>query len=88
MQINNYQYVKNDIALTLKFDLSQRYTDPLQYDGIKYALHQKGNDIFESDSIAVNEQCRVISLIIGNVIRTYNINVITGAKEDDLFSDF
>ena len=51
-------------------------------------MHQKGNDIFESDSIAVNEQCSVVSLVIGDVIRTYNINVITGAKEDDLFSDF
>ena len=51
-------------------------------------MHQKGNDIFESDPIAVNEQCSVVSLVIGDVIRTYNINVITGAKEDDLFSDF
>lgn len=60
----------------------------IEYDGIRYALHQKGNDIFESDPIAVNEQCSVVSLVIGDVIRTYNINVITGAKEDDLFSDF
>ena len=43
IQINNYQYVKNDIALTLKFDLSQRYTDPLQYDGIKYVRVQNSD---------------------------------------------
>ena len=36
LAISNYQYVKHDVAITLKFDLSQRYTDNLINDGIKY----------------------------------------------------
>ena len=36
LPISNYQYVKHDVAITLKFDLSQRYTDNLINDGIKY----------------------------------------------------
>ena len=60
----------------------------VEYDGIRYALHQVGGDVFESDALAVNDHCSIVSLVIGNVIRSYNINIIMGAKEDDLFSGF
>lgn len=60
----------------------------IEYDGIRYSLHQKGNELFESDSIAVNEHCDMVSLVIGNVIRHYKISIITGAKEEDLFDGF
>ena len=60
----------------------------LEYDGIRYALHQISGDLFESEPISVKEQCDIVSLIIGNVIRDYRVSITTGAKEDDLFGGF
>lgn len=60
----------------------------LEYDGIRYALRQVSGEIFESDSIAVNENCDTVSLVIGGIIRHYKVNITTGAKEDDLFGSF
>lgn len=60
----------------------------LEYDDIRYALNQVRDEIFESEPIAVNENCNTVSLVIGSVIRHYRINISTGAKEDDLFDGF
>lgn len=60
----------------------------LEYNGVRYELRQVGSTLYESEAIAVDEHCDDIALVIGNVIRTYKIAIITGAKEDDLFSDF
>ena len=60
----------------------------LEYDGIRYALRQVSGEIFESDPIAVNENCNTVSLVIGGIIRHYKVNITTGAKEDDLFGGF
>ena len=60
----------------------------VEYDGIRYALHQIGGDLFESEPISVNEKCDIVSLVIGNVMRDFRINITTGAKEDDLFGGF
>jgi hypothetical protein len=57
----------------------------LEYDGTRYALHQIGNDLFESDALVLNDQCAVVTLAIGNVNRDFNVSISTGAKEDDLF---
>ena len=60
----------------------------LEYDGIRYALHQVNGEIFESEPIAVNEHCDTVSLVIGSIIRPYKVSISTGAKEEDLFGDF
>ncbi len=60
----------------------------IEYNNERYALHQVGTDQFESEPIVVDEQCTVVTLVIGNVLRHYNICVSTGAKEDDLFGGF
>ena len=60
----------------------------VEYNGIRYGLHQVGSDVYESDALAVDDECKTVSLVIGSVSRIYNINVTTGAKEDDLFGDF
>ena len=60
----------------------------IEYDGIRYALRQVSGEIFESDPIAVNENCDTVSLVIGGIIRHYKVNITTGAKEDDLFGSF
>jgi hypothetical protein len=57
----------------------------LEYDGTRYALHQIGNDLFESDALVLNDQCAAVTLAIGNVNRDFNVSISTGAKEDDLF---
>lgn len=60
----------------------------MEYNGIRYALKQINTDLFESDPIAVDEHCTNVSLIIGSVMRLYNVKITTGAKEDDLFGGF
>lgn len=60
----------------------------IEYNNGRYALHQVDTDLFESEPIVVDEQCTVVTLVIGNVLRHYNICVSTGAKEDDLFGGF
>lgn len=60
----------------------------LEYDGIRYALHQVNGEIFESEPIAVNEHCDTVSLVIGSIIRPYRVSISTGAKEEDLFGGF
>ena len=60
----------------------------LEYDGIRYALHQVNGEIFESEPIAVNEHCDTVSLVIGSIIRPYKVSISTGAKEEDLFGGF
>ncbi len=60
----------------------------IEYNNGRYALHQANVDLFESEPIAINEQCTVVTLVIGNVLRPYNISVSAGAEEDDLFGGF
>ena len=60
----------------------------VEYDGVRYSLRQKSGEIFESESIAVNEHCDVVSLVIGSITRHYRVSITTGAKEDDLFGGF
>lgn len=60
----------------------------VEYNGIRYALHQKSGDLFESDALAVDASCNIVSLVIGSVIRPYMISITTGAQEDDLFGSF
>ncbi len=60
----------------------------IEYNNGRYALHQANADLFESEPIAINEQCTVVTLVIGNVLRPYNISVSAGAEEDDLFDGF
>lgn len=60
----------------------------LEYDGIRYALHQVNGEIFGSEPIAVNEHCDTVSLVIGSIIRPYKVSISTGAKEEDLFGGF
>ncbi len=60
----------------------------IEYNNGRYALHQANADLFESEPIAINEQCTVVTLVIGNELRPYNISVSAGAEEDDLFDGF
>ena len=57
----------------------------VEYNGDRYSLHHVDNEVYESDPLVVNEQANIIKLVIGNVIRPYNISVSTGVKEEDLF---
>lgn len=63
-------------------------TPMVEYNGVRYAIYQIDNDIFETDAIPVDEHCNNVSLIIGGAKRDYQIKTITGAKEDDLFGGF
>lgn len=57
----------------------------VMYNNAEYTLHQIGQDLFESEALLLSDQDRVVSIVIGSVIRHYNVNISTGAKEDDLF---
>ncbi len=60
----------------------------IEYNGIIYALHQIGTDLFESEPIAVDSSCNSVTLIIGNINKDYHIKISTEAQEDDLFGGF
>lgn len=60
----------------------------VEYNGIQYKLNQIGQETYQSESLCLVETCDVVSLIIGQVIRHYKVNITTGAKEADLFGDF
>lgn len=77
---------------TLKFRIKNVPSTEMpyvMYDGVKYILHQQqGTDIFETSPIVVNNECNDVDLVIGSVTRYYNVDVATGAQEDDLFDGF
>jgi len=58
----------------------------VKYNGLRYSLHQKNNEIYESEPINVSDKDNIVQLIIGNIIRDYKISIETGAQEEDLFS--
>lgn len=60
----------------------------VEYDGGRYHLHQVDKDVYESDSLVVNEQTDSLSLVIGNSSQNFNISVSTGVQEEDMFSSF
>jgi hypothetical protein len=58
------------------------------YDGTRYELHNTEDDIYESDPVIINEKACEVQLVIGSKLYIKNVAVLTGAKEEDLFSDF
>jgi hypothetical protein len=57
----------------------------VEYNNKRYALHQTGIDLYETDPLEIDEQCNQIILSIGSVIRPYIVSVKTGAQTNDLF---
>lgn len=78
----------NPVAKFRIKNLSSVEIPEVEYDGIRYELYQINGDLFESAPIAINEKCDIVSLIIGDVMRNFKVNITTGAKEEDLFSGF
>ena len=60
----------------------------IEYNEGKYALHQIGADLFESEPVRLNEQCNDIILVIGKVLRPYKVSIVAEATEEDLFGGF
>lgn len=76
----------------LKFRIKNMPTTDIpyaEYNGRRYNLHQSGDkEVFYTDALCVDVECKMVSITIGDVIRVYNINVSAGAVEDDLFGGF
>lgn len=76
----------------LKFRIKNMPTTDIpyaEYNGRRYNLHQSDDkEVFYTDALCVDAECKTVSITIGDVIRVYNINVSAGAVEDDLFGDF
>ncbi len=65
--------------------LSSIDTPNVTYNGVDYALHNMGGDVYESERLSlVNTSTRII-LHIGDFEQTDNLSVNTGVQEDDLF---
>lgn len=61
----------------------------VEYDGQRYGLHKTGEkDVYQTDAIRANAACQSVSLVVGDVLRVFAVNVSVGAAEDDLFGGF
>ncbi len=59
----------------------------LSYNGIDYALNNMGNNTYESDCLKLVDNCRHITVSIGDSFcKTDTISVNTGVEEDDPFN--
>lgn len=58
----------------------------IEYNNVRYGVHNIGGDVYESDAIAVDTTVKQVSLVIGAVIRSFNIMISAGVDEVDLFS--
>ncbi len=56
------------------------------YKGVRYNVHHKDGDLYESDDIMLDGNVTDFELQIGDIIRPMNIKVITGIQEEDLFN--
>lgn len=72
------------VRYTIK-GLSSIETPLVTYNGVDYALHNMGGDVYESERLnLVNTSTRII-LHIGDFKQTDNLSINTGVQEDDLF---
>jgi len=58
----------------------------IYYNGATYGLHYISADVYESEDLVLNANDSCLSLRIGDVERTWNVDIQTGVKEDDLFN--
>lgn len=75
----------------LKFRIKNLPTTDIpyaEYNGIRYNLHQSDDkEVFYTDELCVNAECRTVSITIGDVSRLYNVDISAGVVEDDPFGD-
>ena len=57
----------------------------VSYNNGQYSLLHIEDDVFETEPLCLNTDCRSISLIIGEVTRVYSIDVNVGLEEEDPF---
>ena len=57
----------------------------VSYNNVQYSLQHIEDDVFETEPLCLNTDCRSISLIIGEVTRVYSIDVNVGLEEEDPF---
>lgn len=57
----------------------------VRYNDVRYGLHHINGDLFETDSLSLDNQETEITLVIGSVEQIFNIQVNTGVEENDLF---
>ncbi len=57
----------------------------LKYGGRYYKLEKVDSELYESETLASNENDDDISVVVGSVIRTFKIVWQVGAQENDLF---
>ena len=66
--------------------LSSIDTPLINYNGAEYGLHKVKNDTYESERLNVVSTASRVTLIIGTFKQTDDLNINTGAQEDDLFA--
>jgi len=56
------------------------------YNGVEYAMHQVGDNLYESEHMTLVETSTIITLHIGEFKTNDKLVIHTGAQEDDLFN--
>ena len=72
------------VRYTIK-GLSSIDTPIVTYNGIDYALHNIGEDVYESERLNLVNTSTRITLHIGDFKQTDSMSINTGVQEDDLF---
>ncbi len=65
--------------------LSSIDTPYVTYNGVDYALHNMGGDVYESERLNIVGTSTIITLRIGDFKQTDNMSINIGVQEDDLF---
>lgn len=72
------------VRYTIK-GLSSIDSPHITYNGVDYALHNMGGDIYESERLNLVNTSTRLTLCIGDFKQTDNLSINTGVQEDDLF---
>ena len=86
--IDNEISASNPVIKYVIKGLSNIDTPKLIYNGVEYKLNYKDENIYESESLSLEETSKNMKLIIGDFVQTDSIIINTGVEEDDLFKDF
>lgn len=86
VKIQSHEIMANSpiVRYTIK-GLSSIDTPFVTYNGVDYALHNMGGDVYESERLNLVNTSTRMTLRIGDFKQTDNLSINTGVQEDDLF---
>lgn len=85
--VDNVVLGSNPVVKLIIKGLTSLDSPKIIYDGATYKLYSKGNNIFESEPLALNPDIESFELAIGEYSEIKIIKINTGTQIDDMFGD-